>query len=526
MNRRSALGTLEMFLFGPRRGARAALLIPAFCAILCAQDAPLIAPQASPAGTIVIQGHVTSSDGSRVSGATVTIAGASSSYVAVTNSDTDPGKYSSPAIRPGTYTITARKEGYRPQPPQTVTLSMDGQLDFVLDAACSSCSEQVKPAWGWATLFVVALFFGSICLVRWHNIARPNRALLTAEIDDAEARFQNETGISMHDPRVSYLKELLFSARKAIEWNWRSASSWFDFFFWTRGQEITGWSRIHEFQRSSINLLATASPLDTIRARLQAIMLDLLDLEKTHAKTFAANIKDALAEQPPNTNSLRALLVEALTYLNDQTDNAFAQLTGWQTKAIWLTGVGCSLIVVLTFGVGNPVLFIAGAAGGYLSRLSRALKRADVPTDYGASWTTLFLSPIVGALSGWFGILLIVVLADNKFQVLGAAFHMVKWYYPNDPVTLGMAFLLGFSEQLFDKIIASLEKKVDSDRQAATKGSDPGGGGTAPPKGAPSPSVRQQIIASFDPDPQTGQIIVAAEKPDPSAPGSKTETEL
>jgi hypothetical protein len=310
---------------------------------------------------------------------------------------------------------------------------------------------------GLATLAVVVVFLASIWLVRWHNIARPNRELLKAEADNAGVRFQNETGIDLAAPEVKYLKDLLDSAREAAAWNWRS--SWFDFFFWTRGQEITGWSRIHEFQRGSVKLLAQGS-LNMVRARLQAVALDLLDLDTVHAKAFASEIKNAVGG---DEQALRALLVEALTYLNDQIDHTFAQLVGWQTKAVWLAGVGCGLVVVLAAVVGNPVLFVAGAAGGYLSRLSRTLKRVDVPSDYGASWTTLFLSPIVGALSGWFGILLVVVLADSKFQVLGAGFQMVEWPRPLAPVTLGIAFALGFSERMFDGIVSSMENRVDGD---------------------------------------------------------------
>jgi hypothetical protein len=176
---------------------------------------------------------------------------------------------------------------------------------------------------------------------------------------------------------------------------------------------------------------------------------------------------------------MRGLLTfrrENLTYLNDQVDSNFAQLVSWQTKAVWLAGVGCGLIVLLAASVGNPVLFIPGAAGGFLSRLARALKRADVPTDYGASWTTLFLSPIVGALSGWFGILLIVVLADSKFQVLGAAFQTVNWYCPMTPIPLGLAFGLGFSERMFDGIMAALETKVDKDLESSKKPQQPAAG--------------------------------------------------
>jgi hypothetical protein len=210
--------------------------------------------------------------------------------------------------------------------------------------------------------------------------------------------------------------------------------------------------------------------------RLQAITLDLQDIDKAHAKTFAANIKDALTAQPPDINALRALLVEALTYLNDEIDNTFAQLVSWQTKAVFLAGVGCGLIVLLAAAVGNPVLFIAGATGGYLSRLARTLKRADVPSDYGASWTTLFLSPIVGALSGWFGILLIVVLSDKQFSVLGTAFQTVKWCCPLTPIPLGLAFALGFSERMFDQIVAGMESKVDSDLESSKKAKEPSAG--------------------------------------------------
>jgi hypothetical protein len=175
---------------------------------------------------------------------------------------------------------------------------------------------------------------------------------------------------------------------------------------------------------------------------------------------------------------------------------------------------------VLTYAVGKPVLFIAGAAGGYLSRLARALKRADVPTDYGASWTTLFLSPVVGGLSGWFGILLIVVLADTKFNVLGSAFQAVKWCSPLAPFTLGLAFALGFSERLFDEIISGLEKKVDQDRDAATKPAQTVTSSTPkqqPPAPAPSPAPQGVAPKVVPPAPPKSDPAPPAAGNDPKA---------
>jgi len=470
---------------------------------LCAQDK---ATTAEPNQSTKVEGHVFSSDGSAIGGATVTISGPTATapsqaattppgqaaattpgqaaatpsgqftYVAVTGSGSSAGQYSFPAIPAGTYDITAGQSEYHSQTRKAEVTGSQQRVDFVLEPACIACGSGKGQAW-WskpgAALVVVILFLGTIWLVRWHNIARPNREMVKAELDKARARFENETGIDLGArPDLKNLKNLLDSADDALRWKWGSLDSWCDFLFWTRGQEITGWARIHEFQRDTIKLFPLGS-LDMVRVRLQTIELDLLDIDKTHAKTLAANIKDALAKDNPHEDSLRALLVEALTYLNDEDDNSFAQLLGWQPKAVWLAVVGCVLIVVLAFAIGNGVLFIAGATGGYLSRLSRSLKRADVPSDYGASWTTLFLCPIVGALSGWFGILLIVLLADSKTRVLGAAFDQIQWSCPFAPLTLGLAFAFGISERLFNGIISTLEKQVDKDREAATKPQQP-----------------------------------------------------
>jgi hypothetical protein len=53
-----------------------------------------------------------------------------------------------------------------------------------------------------------------------------------------------------------------------------------------------------------------------------------------------------------------------------------------QNKTSWLVGCGLTLIVALTFAIHNySILFLVGAMGGALSRLSRTLNRKDVPTE-------------------------------------------------------------------------------------------------------------------------------------------------
>ena len=106
-----------------------------------------------------------------------------------------------------------------------------------------------------------------------------------------------------------------------------------------------------------------------------------------------------------------------------------------------------------------------------MSRLMRSLSRADVPTDYGASWSTLFLSPVVGALAGWAGILLVIV--GVEFNILGSALKF-DWCNTFNPVMLGLAFLLGFSERFFDAILDQLNRKVEQPTASAQPSSPTG----------------------------------------------------
>jgi hypothetical protein len=176
---------------------------------------------------------------------------------------------------------------------------------------------------------------------------------------------------------------------------------------------------------------------------------------------LSVRIKEAVHNLPNlPTNRWKALLSEALAIVNDRTDTDFANLISWQNKTLWIVGCGLLLVVALAGVLEHEVLFLVGATGGLLSRLSRSLQRADVPTDYGASWTTLFLSPVAGALAGWSGVLLIILAV--QLELLGPLFGKVDWCSPSSPAALGIAFLLGFSERAFDGILSQLDDKVQA----------------------------------------------------------------
>ena len=189
------------------------------------------------------------------------------------------------------------------------------------------------------------------------------------------------------------------------------------------------------------------------------------DLYTAYTDQLAAQVKVALALPPaPPLDRWRALLREALGMIYDNSDRNYSEFMSWQNKSVWLTGCGLLFIATLAAVLQHGGLLLVGAVGGLLSRLSRSLQRANVPTDYGASWSTLFLSPVVGALAGWSGVLLVILAV--QLNVLGPLFK-TDWCNPWSPLTLGIAFLLGFSERAFDSILKQLEDKTQAQAQTS-----------------------------------------------------------
>jgi hypothetical protein len=164
-----------------------------------------------------------------------------------------------------------------------------------------------------------------------------------------------------------------------------------------------------------------------------------------------------LGEVPAPLGRWRALLREALGVIYENLDNSFYQLVSWHNKMMWLVGCALLFMFVLAASLGNAVLLLLGAVGGLLSRLTRTTSAAETDNDYGATWGSLFLSPLTGAFSAWGGILLIVL--GIKLNILGAALNL-DWCNPFEPVALAIALLFGFLERLFDSVTGQLQDKI------------------------------------------------------------------
>jgi hypothetical protein len=154
---------------------------------------------------------------------------------------------------------------------------------------------------------------------------------------------------------------------------------------------------------------------------------------------------------------------------------------------MWLVVVALTAIVLLSLVFHREQLFLIGAIGGLMSRMTRSLFREDVPTDYGASWTTLFLSPLLGAIAAWFGIAAVILLV--RLEVLGPKLAQVEWDPPLGATTVIIAFALGFSERLFTSLLSSIEGRVTDDpNRPPARGGGGGTGAGAKPPAAPPPN--------------------------------------
>jgi hypothetical protein len=334
------------------------------------------------------------------------------------------------------------------------------------------------------------LYWLVMVVVRWHRVALPTRELLKAQISSLLAELDN-----LKDAPKK-LQGLLNEAKKLIDETKRTPGQRLaDFLFWSRGQEMSGWGLVHEVEVQ----MALFLPPQRVRTWLESSEQRLRTINDTVSVTLANAIHQELASPSADDDRRKALLAEALVAIYDSKDSSYASLVSWQNKTSWLVGSGLLLIVVLT-GVfcGKGVLFLVGAAGGLLSRMSRSLDRKDVPTDYGASWTYLFLSPVAGALGAWAGILLSEIL--QQANVLGLTFK-ATWQNPMDPKTLGIALVFGFSERLLDGV---LDKLVGKTLGEQTKTAPP----SQPPSAAPSGGGLTITTAKLD-DATVGQPYTA-----------------
>ena len=347
------------------------------------------------------------------------------------------------------------------------------------------------------TLALAIGYWLCMVVVRWNRIACPTRELLATQMRALRSEIDSLGAL----PQLAPISGLITDAENLIDSRKLPRGTRVaDMMFWSRGKELAGWGYIHE---AEIHLAAFLGA-ETVRARLEAAELPLRGSHEVSAISLANEIHNTPFEASTLSRQ-RALLSQALSINYQREDTSFTELVTWQNKTSWLVFMGLLLIVTLA-GIepARAIFFLVGALGGLLSRLSRSLERKAVPTDYGASWTTLFLSPVAGALGAWTGILVTGLAAT--FNVLSTGTFSGLWACPFGEKTLAVALIFGFSERLLDTVL---------DKVISKAGDDSGSGAVQKPTASPTTPNPSGSPTSRDPTgvPRAPSVISQAAHP-------------
>jgi hypothetical protein len=311
-------------------------------------------------------------------------------------------------------------------------------------------------------LFIALTYVSAIIIVRWNLIAVPLRQHLKVAIESVRARLHveglgtspdGETASDHASDTAAYkeVEHLLDEAKKQLDKN-----IW-DMIFWSRGREMNGWRYVHEAGR----LMAVLYHPQMVNVRLGGAVSELRQINSREATDLAGVIKAELeSDKDDDLKARRALLQGALALIYDNRDNRYAFLDTWDNEAMWMVTSGLLLITVLGCTIGNAALLLVGAVGGFLGRLTHLIKVKVGSTDYGLYWDPLFMSPVLGALTGWTGVLLVVFMANEKLGILGSVFKDVSWTNPLHPYALGLAFLFGLSERFFGNLVSGAQSQM------------------------------------------------------------------
>jgi hypothetical protein len=316
-------------------------------------------------------------------------------------------------------------------------------------------------------------YWAVLIATRWMFIARPNRRFTLARIDDAQY-FLEPPGTSqtlLDEARAISTGDLMLGEpvwlryrrerdqpeqRDPVRAIRRLFERWSAPLMWNGSRDLVAWNLVHRVEAEAAARLTGPA----LVARLMKAQSQIDDLPPAKRAYWSRVLHDLLEDGQPKDEPLaQAILQSLLSELYDARDTKFTNLATQQNKVTWMVFVGLALMAALV-SLGYTDLVLAGAIGGLLSRLQRELVRRDVPSDYGLSWSVLFLSPVTGALSAWAGVLLLVALQD--LHVIDLSGLLPAGLDLTDPpnALLGVGIVFGISERLLDKMVRQATDEI------------------------------------------------------------------
>jgi hypothetical protein len=337
-------------------------------------------------------------------------------------------------------------------------------IPTICDGICVSSANPM--------LIVCAIYFLLLLLARFTWIVLPNNQYLRIYAEEVRAQLVIEQDNPAVQTKVEEtikpaIEKLLDDVLTLIPYiNWKNWHCWL---LAGTGKQLACWRNVHKAKVFAIDLLSDND------ARALAIVVNqtLAVHGSKEGKGLSKEITKAL-DDGSDIQMIKSLAKHGQEFLFDERDSYFQGLASWQNRATWLVMVSLLTVVVLGLTHGNTALFVLGAVGGLLSRMRKALSRKEYAFDYGASWSTLFLAPVVGALTGWVGVLLVFVLTEA--HLLGSVFETIlnisvirgiPWSdLPISKEAMALAVAFGFSATFFERIMERMESSAENTAEA------------------------------------------------------------
>lgn len=318
------------------------------------------------------------------------------------------------------------------------------------------------------TILIVScvIYYISLLYARYIWIFMPNNRYLRAYAEEVDAQLVIEqenpaTENNLERKVIPAIKKLLNQVDKLAP----EKNSLYQGIFAATGNQLAGWRHVHRAKIFATDLYSASDAC----AQAAFVSKQLIKLKPyLAAEELTKKIDKELESRNPDIAIIKSFTKRGQELLFNERDNYFESLANWQNRATWLVFVSLLILIVLGLTHGNTALFVLGAVGGLLVRMRKVLSARQHAFDYGASWSTLFLAPIVGALTGWAGVLIVLVLSD--IGVLGTIFeNMLDLNNVKDmpwrEITItkeimALAIAFGFSATFFESVIETFEGKV------------------------------------------------------------------
>jgi hypothetical protein len=358
-----------------------------------------------------------------------------------------------------------------------------GAREHPLERSGAVCKERGLFCKGAAALLFVGYL--TILLVgRYAWVVEPNNAHLRAQAKKLRARLKTEAIAKENNPAdgAGVIAELIDAAvggesssgigRQPPKQGFIPQKT--PFFAWSvafTGKQLAAWRLLHEAERLAVDYY----PESVLRDQARVALEKLRDIRGPHGM-LQQELSSALCSggaggrngNCDDERPIKPLLKEAKAAVYREEDVRFEALAAFQNKAFWLIIASLSSVVGLAVSfIGAPVLLMAGATGGLLARLRKVIDRRGGRFDYGMSWSVLFLTPLVGALTGWIGTAIFQILLE--WDLLGEQFGGVDVFSPN-LVTVVVALAFGLSATLFDKFVEKIEESIVEPEPSAREG--------------------------------------------------------